>query len=357
MELSLCMIVRNEETVLKRCLDCVREVMDEIIIVDTGSVDGTRDIALSFTQNVYDFQWVDDFAKARNYAFSKATKPYVMWLDADDVITTENAELLKALKNNMDPSVDMIMMPYHVTFDISGNPTLSYERERIIRRDAGFVWHGAIHEVIPPAGNVIHVNIPIRHQKVGPGDPDRNLRIFEKMIASGQKLNAREEYYYARELMYHKRWEEAINGLEQFILGGQGWIENVLSACRDLSDCYRAIGQEQKALDALLHSLRYASPRAETSCQIGRYFYDREEFQTAAFWYEAAASEKAPCLPGGFEEPDCRNYVPYMQLCVCYYHLGDLQKAIEYNKMAGKFKPYDSSYLYNLKFFEAEMQK
>ena len=70
MTISLCMIVRNEEESLERCLESARNVADEIIIVDTGSTDGTIDIAKRYTQKVYEFPWIDDFAAARNFAFS-----------------------------------------------------------------------------------------------------------------------------------------------------------------------------------------------------------------------------------------------------------------------------------------------
>ena len=67
------MIVKNEEKVLARCLDSIRGFVDEIIIVDTGSDDDTKRIARKYTDKVYDFEWIDDFAAARNYSFSKAT--------------------------------------------------------------------------------------------------------------------------------------------------------------------------------------------------------------------------------------------------------------------------------------------
>ena len=96
--ISLCMIVKNEEKVLERCLKSVSEFVDEIIIVDTGSEDKTREIAGKFTKKVYDFPWRDDFAAARNEAFSRATMDYCMWLDADDVVTDENRKRICCLK-------------------------------------------------------------------------------------------------------------------------------------------------------------------------------------------------------------------------------------------------------------------
>ncbi|MDE5995713.1 MAG: glycosyltransferase family 2 protein, partial [Eubacterium sp.] len=88
--ISLCMIVKNEEKVLARCLESIKNAVDEIIIADTGSTDNTKEIAKKYTDKIYDFEWVDDFSKARNFSFSKASKDYIMWLDADDIISKEN---------------------------------------------------------------------------------------------------------------------------------------------------------------------------------------------------------------------------------------------------------------------------
>lgn len=90
MTISLCMIVKNEEAVIGRCLDAVQDIADEIILVDTGSIDRTVDIAKKYTNSIYHYPWRDDFAAARNFAFSKARMDYQMWLDADDVIEAED---------------------------------------------------------------------------------------------------------------------------------------------------------------------------------------------------------------------------------------------------------------------------
>lgn len=82
---SLCMIVKNEEDTLPRCLSSVKDIVQEIIIVDTGSTDKTKEVAHTFTDHVVDFEWIHDFAAARNHAFSLATQEYILCLDADDV--------------------------------------------------------------------------------------------------------------------------------------------------------------------------------------------------------------------------------------------------------------------------------
>ena len=84
--ISLCMIVKNEEDVIGRCLASVSDLVDEINIVDTGSTDRTKEIVKTYTDRIWDFEWVDDFALARNYSFQQATQEYVLWLDADDVL-------------------------------------------------------------------------------------------------------------------------------------------------------------------------------------------------------------------------------------------------------------------------------
>jgi glycosyltransferase involved in cell wall biosynthesis len=72
------MIVKDEENSIARCLECIHDLVDEIIIVDTGSVDQTKNIARLYTDKIYDFKWVDNFSTARNYSFKLATKQYIM---------------------------------------------------------------------------------------------------------------------------------------------------------------------------------------------------------------------------------------------------------------------------------------
>ena len=127
---SLCMIVKNEEAVLERCLNSAAALADEIIVVDTGSTDATKEIAGRFTDRIYDFPWRDDFAAARNFSFSKAEGDYLMWLDADDVLPEASLRLLLEEKARLN--ADVILLPYETAFDETGKAVFSFERERIL---------------------------------------------------------------------------------------------------------------------------------------------------------------------------------------------------------------------------------
>ncbi|MGX8852192.1 tetratricopeptide repeat-containing glycosyltransferase family 2 protein [Amedibacillus sp. YH-ame10] len=337
--ISVCMIVKNEEDVLARCLDCAKQIADEIIIVDTGSSDTTKQIAKEYTDNVYDFSWCEDFSKARNYSFSKATKDYCMWLDADDIILDEDIRKFQALKQSMNGTEDIVMMKYHTGFDEQGIPVFSYYRERLIKNDRTHVWEGVIHEVISLRGNIRYEEIAITHRKVHVADPKRNIRIFENLIAQGVALSPREQFYYARELYYHQRYEDSYAMFETFLKGKQGWIENIIDACQMMGYCAYFMGQEEHALECFFKSFLYDTPRAELCCDIGKHFFDREHYKQAIFWYECALTAKRNDHSGAFVRGDCYGYIPSLQLCVCWWRLGDKDKAKEYNEKAGQYKP------------------
>ena len=348
--ISLCMIVKNEQDVLARCLESVQGICDEIIIADTGSTDRTKEIARRYTDKVYDFPWIDDFSAARNFALSKAEMDYCMWLDADDVLLPSDHLAVAELKNNLD-GVDVVMMKYNVAFGPDGSPTYSYFRERIFKNSPIFRFHGAVHEAITPSGNILHSQAAVSHKKLHPSDPDRNLRIFEKQLHDGIPLTPREQFYYARELYYHARYGEAVEVLDTFIESGQGWIENVLDACLHLCYCYDGLGEPDKAFDALTRALRYSAPRAELACELGLRLMRAGNYSAAAFWYETALTRERPDTTGAFVSPDCYGYLPAIQLCVCYYRIGDMQRAVQYNELAGKYRPDDPAYLQNKAFF------
>ena len=97
MSVSLCLMVRNEEEKLAACLQSAGDLVDETIVVDTGSTDGTRELAAKLGARVFEFPWCDDFAAARNECIRHAAGEYILWMDADEVVDSSNREKLRAL--------------------------------------------------------------------------------------------------------------------------------------------------------------------------------------------------------------------------------------------------------------------
>lgn len=352
-EISLCMIVKDEEEVIGRCLDSVRDIADEIIIVDTGSTDRTKEIVSQYTDKIFNFKWVDDFSKARNFSFLKATKDYILWLDADDVIKEEDYKKFMELKKELDGSIDLYQMKYNYMVDINDNPTLVQMRERLLKREKNYQWESPIHEVIIPTGVIKKVDIAITHKKQKIKDINRNLKIFEKMEKQEIQLDARQEYCYAKELYYLKKYDEAILKYEKYLnkygKDYQSKRSFLYSAILELVDCYKIMGEDVKRLDTLMIVLKNEVPGAECCCKIGEVFLEKKEYNTAIFWFLQAVNNDVK--QDEEANADYKEFLPYINLCVCYYWMGDLQKSYEYNELAGKIKPNNKTYLYNKSIF------
>ena len=355
MELSLCMIVKNEEERLGRCLDSVRDAVDEIVILDTGSDDGTKDVARRYTDRVFDYVWKDDFADARNTSFSYATRPFILWLDADDVLDSAEAEKLAALKARLDDGVDAVMMPYHYAYGPDGRPTLVFERERIVRRAAGFAFEGVVHEAMAVGGNVLHENIAVRHTgEHGESSNRRNLSIYETWIARGRTLSPRDWYYYARELKSAGETGQAEKAFAAF-LEMDGWEVNRQDARILRGECLTQLGRMQEAKRSLLSSMESGAPRAEALCALGACFLAEDDLHAAAHWYRAALLCSLPEASCAFTFAEAYGYIPLMQLCVILSRLGDDVEASKMNEQALLLRPGDPAALSNRAYFSARL--
>ncbi len=351
MTLSLCMIVKNEEDVLARALSTAAVYADEIVIVDTGSSDGTVDTARRFTDKVYPFKWVNDFAAARNFAVEKSSGDYWMWLDADDIVTHDNARKISRIKSALD-GVDVVMLPYVLETDGNGKPTFSYYRERIVRRGSGLKFKGRVHEAVELRGNIVRRAPIILHAKpTGRVAGTRNLDIYKGMIADGVPFSPRDMYYHARELFYTGDIAAAANRFREFISRPDGFAANKIDACVMLSRCYVKLGDATAALNVLFESFGFGLPTGETCCEIGLRFFARADYRTAAYWFERAASLKPDRNTGTFVDANCYGFLPFVWLTVCYDRLGDLKTAYKWHLRAKKIRPDHPSVYANDKYF------
>jgi len=353
--ITLCMIVKNEEEVLHQCLNSVKEICDEIIIVDTGSTDKTKEISYQFTEKVIDFKWIDDFSAARNFAFSHATMDYILWLDADDILLNEDLHKFKNLKKNLDISIDAVSMIYNIAFDEYGNPTFSYRRNRLIKRVNNFKWIGPVHEYLNVHGNILSADIAITHRKTDKTNQsiqsDRNLKIYEDRMKKGETFTPRDLFYYANELKDHNQFQKSIIYYREFLATKKGWVEDEIRACINMAECYRKLGNLEKETESLVMSINYDVPRPEVSCRLGDFYKNKRNYKKAITWYRLALEIEVDNLQG-FKEEAYSTWYPHLQLCECYWKIGDTEQSIEHNNKAKIHRPNDSIVKNNEEFFK-----
>jgi len=345
--ISVCMIVKNEELVLDRILTCAKKIADEIIIVDTGSTDKTKEIAKKYTNNVYDFVWCNDFAKARNFSFSLATKDYLMWLDADDYITDKNMEKINNLKKSNN-NIDVYMFKYVMGF-VDNQPTFEFFRERLLRREKNFQWEGFVHEAITPCGKIQNVDIEIEHRKIKENPPKRNLKLYHFALKQGRIFNAREQYYYSRELYYNGYYKKAITQLKKYLKLNDSYKPNIIGAYILICESYLQINNYNQALKFALTAISKFIPTPELCCLAARIFEAKNQTYQSIFWYNIALF--APLPTEGFIQKDFKDFIPYLELCRIYYSI-DKEISKSYYLQAKVLHPTHPSIKYNAKFFE-----
>lgn len=237
--LSLCMIVRNEEHCLASCLASVRPLVKEIVVVDTGSTDATREVAAAAGACVYDFGWCDDFAAARNYSLELATGEWILVLDADEVLEPvgreEMAELLAA------DGVEGYFVTVRSYLD-SGCEAVEDMVVRLFRNRPVYRFEGAIHEQVAGtikrhnnggglacSGLVIH-HMGYLSREIGTKDKRRrNIRVIEKALA-GRPSDPFLLYSLGIEYLLSGRTDEGISCLERAL----GLMKGDEGYCRDL---------------------------------------------------------------------------------------------------------------------------
>ena len=296
--ITACLIVKDEENVLERCLASLEGIADEIVIVDTGSSDGTRDIASAHTAKVYDFEWTDDFAAARNFAFSKCGGDYIYSADADEIIDEADREKFRKLKSVLDPSIDIVQFLY--TNQLEFNTTYNFDRElrpKLFKRLRTFVWEGEVHEQVRLSPVIFDSDIEIIHkpEKLHSG---RDFGIFKKIISRKGALEPRLMDMYLREL--------AVSGTDEDYREAGSYIEkaveNESDALRLKDELYtlmracRVSGDRDGFMKYALRALALGDVTSETAFELGEYYRAMGDKGEADMWYYNAAKETEASL-------------------------------------------------------------
>lgn len=317
--ISLCMIVKNEEKILARCLDSVAMLADEIIIVDTGSTDATKEIAGRYTEHVYDFQWIDDFSAARNFAFSKASMEYIYSADADEVLSAENREKFRLLKETLLPEIEIVQMKYanQLQFGTVYNFDEEY-RPKLFKRKRDFVWEAPIHETVRLTPVIYDSDIVITHLPEE-SHAKRDLENFHRHCIDGYRLPKRLHGLYARELMLTGDEEDFAQAADTFLKSAadnERDSEEMAQACCIVAKAARLAG-DTVTFFKYTSKVIAEEANSEICCEMGHFYEENEDWEEAAIWYYNAVYETSPILnlqAGGRESLE--------GLIRCYEQLG-----------------------------------
>jgi len=138
----------------------------------------------------------------------------------------------------------------------------------------------------------------------------------------------------------------AIEAYQEFLMTGQGGVEDKISTCGKLVDYFQNSGEKEKQLEYILKSFEYATPRAEFCCHLGLFFLNNTQYEQGVFWYKLAAELEKPI-------GSRLTWLPHLQLCLCYDHLGKHELAYEHNEIARNYSPENEAVLHNKKYLES----
>lgn len=349
--LSLALIAKNEEDVIGRCFASIKNLVDEIIFVDTGSTDKTVEIARQFTDKIYTFKWIDDFAAARNYSFSLCTSEWIIWLDADDVIKPGDCKKIKELDYS---NKDIIICNYEYFHDEYDRSLCTVPRERIIRRSLNLKWEQPIHEYLPIFAHHRQYisDVSIHHYRKS-GTAERNLKILERIVRKDvagsikNDVKSRNVFYLAKEYYDVFRYDDALPYFLKYVTMEGNFWEDTYRAYYMIAMIYRAKKEDDKFLDYMFKSIKIEERRAEPYYQLGSYYFDKRNWKKAIHWYKMCLNIVRPKELLSSFQPEYYTWLPCFQLSLCYNNIGDMKNAYEYNEKVLKYRPKDSRALNN----------
>jgi len=332
--ITLAMIVKNEAGNLENCLISVRGQVDEIVIVDTGSTDGTMEIARKYTDKVYSFFWREDFSAARNFAVEKASGDWIFYLDADEELVPGSGDLKCLAARDLCP--EAYLLPINNPID---GVTGEYNRFfvlRLFKNNGRYRFKGIIHEqVAVPENGVVEIaeGPVINHRKLPAGNRNRkrgrNLSLLIK-ASSADPRNRFLQYYLGVEWLMLGKPERALQFLQQAYRNLTD--ENLLfrgPALRYLIICLNALGRLDEAICLCLEAdLKY--PEYTDIYYLGGIlFEEKQEYQLAIKWLSQAVKCGTP-PPLYSHQNGSESFLAFYHLGYCHEMIGQTDAACGY---------------------------
>lgn len=350
--LTACLIVKNEEVDLPRCLASIKECVDEIVVVDTGSTDRTVEIAQSFGARTSFFEWCDDFSAARNFSLQQARGDFILWVDADDELLPTGPDALRQLCRELPDMSWAYWVDVHCPTDKWHEGETIVKQPRLFRNGPGLAFAGRLHEQLgaptgfTPEELTFQDGFSVKHWGYVPQEgtssrrSDRNHRILELEIDQ----NPNEHFHYYKLGLQHAGDKEFAEGLAMFERAFELWQRDpeargghVASMLSMATLCAVETKQFDKALQ-----IEVATPAGFVSTDL--------LYHAGLAWWslgnesEAIARFQRAIDDGSVREHNAHDrststWRPLIMLAAVYAEQGEFQQAYEAARQALEFAP------------------
>lgn len=319
--LSICMIVKNEEKVLRRCLDSVKDIADEIIIVDTGSEDSTKDIAVEYTNLVYEYKWKNDFSKARNFAASKASGEWIMAIDADEYVDSESfTDFKNSLRTDTKYNILSVQIVNFIGYN--GMQTSLNYHERIYRNNGLIYYYRNIHEMLKHKNdnekrglaklNIFHSG----YMKTVVKEKNKSKRNLSLLI-NKKKKDPIDYYFIGNEYQGLGELEKAIESYKKGYQLKDGlnydWVRKLIVR---LIICLNASVRNKEALEIINACEEVYSELVDFKFLKGKIYKEQDRVKEAINIFENILGNKETLIAD--TSPDYLEYLPHRFLGELY---------------------------------------
>lgn len=354
---SLCMIVKNEERYLGKCLESVKDLVDEMIIVDTGSTDKTVEIAKKMGASVYHYEWDNDFSKARNYSLSHAKMDWILLMDGDDAFCREDRDKYITLVNSSKKDGHFFKTLSYVG-DLPGKDVVMNLNLRLINNNKGYCFKGAIHE------QIICNNQPTDYSKFSSED----IRVFHygyllKVISEKNKRKRNIE------IIQSELEKDPNNHFHIFNLGNEyfalGDIDKALVMFNKIYPtlkynlgyssklvirrimCLFELRLFDKALEAIDEGLKIYCEFTDLEYIRGLIYFTSKKYTIAMDSFKNCITMGKPPIQIEFLE-GCGTYRPYEVLGRMHFEMGEYERALDNYKKVIFYNPKLLNILYKI---------
>jgi GT2 family glycosyltransferase/tetratricopeptide (TPR) repeat protein/SAM-dependent methyltransferase len=340
-ELSLCMIVRDNEKTLGQTLQSIKPDVDEMIVVDTGSKDRTAEIARELGARVYSFAWPDSFAVARNESLKYARGRWIFWMDSDDTIDPDNGRKLRALiRQPLDPTVMGFFMQVHCpgAGEDGEHQVTVVHHVKLFRNHPGIRFERRIHEqVLLPirrlGGTLVETDVFVVHSGYDHSPEGQQCKKERDLFLLGLELkdDPNDPFtLFNLGMTYNDvgEYAEAIRYLERCRQVSTPEQSHLRKAYALLVCAYTAAHEAEEAWQACLRGLELYPEDVELRFRKALLLHDRGQLADSAQQYEELLASGPVEFPGSVVQ-GLQGFMARQNLAAVYADLGDLARAEE----------------------------